>query len=810
MATISEALAIAIQHHQAGRFQVAEQIYRQILEAEPNQADAIHFLGVLAHQAGQHAVAVQYIQRAIALDGNVADFHNNLAEAYLALQRIPEAVASYRRALELKANYAEAHYNLGNVLKDQGKLDEAIACYRRAIALKPDSAEAHNNLGIALKDQGNLDDAIACYRRALELKPEFFEAHNNLGNAFRDQARLEEAVACCRRALALKPESARAHNNLGNALKDQRKLDEAVACYCRARELKSDYAEAHNNLGVAFQDQGKLDEAVACYRRALELKSDYAEAHSNLGHALKDQGSLDDAVSSCRRALELKPNYAAAQNNLGNALKDQGNLDDAVACYRRALELKPDFAQAHSNLLAALQYRDDVTPTVLAEVHAEYDRRHAAPLGGDAAATVHGGLSPSAVGGQAHFSALGVHEKKHPVGRKMSQSPAAYERLRAAQHASVGDRHGRLRLGFVSPDLGRHPVGYFLVRVLENLRQTGKGENIRVETICYSDRIVKDDLTRRLQAAATQWRDTTGTSDQRLAEPIRSDAVDILFDLAGHTAHNRLLMFARKPAPIQITWLGYVGTTGLRAMDYILADGRQIPPESEVHYREKVLRLPDGYVCFDAPEDAPPVGPLPAWDRGQVSLGCFHNPAKITPRVIEIWARILRRLPTARLVFKYKGWNDRGVAWRYAEMFAAQAIDPGRVEFLGWSPHAELLAAYQDIDLALDPFPYSGGLTTCEALWMGVPVVTCPGETFASRHSLSHLTNVGLTETIAQDLDQYVELAVRLAGDLPQLAALRDGLRQRMAASPLCDGKRFAANLTYMMQRVWEQRLGEP
>jgi predicted O-linked N-acetylglucosamine transferase (SPINDLY family) len=242
-------------------------------------------------------------------------------------------------------------------------------------------------------------------------------------------------------------------------------------------------------------------------------------------------------------------------------------------------------------------------------------------------------------------------------------------------------------------------------------------------------------------------------------------------------------------------------------MDYILADRYEIPPGSEAYFCEKVLRMPDGYVCYDPPDYAPAVTPLPALERGQVTLGCFNNPTKITPQVIEVWARILRRLPGARLVLKFKGWSDRGVARRFAEMFALHAIDPGRLELLGHSPQAELLAQYQRIDLALDPFPYSGGLTTCEALWMGVPVVTCPGETFASRHSLSHLSNVGLTETIAHDLDEYVELTVSLAGDLPRLAALRGGLRQRMAASPLCDGPRFARNLVELLRRAWRQTM---
>ena len=653
LATISEALAIAIQHHQSGRLQAAEQIYRQILAAEPNHPDTLHLLGVIAHQVGKLEVAVHYIGRAIELKGDVADFHNNL----------------------------------GNVLRDQGKLDEAIACYRRALKLKPDYPAAHNNLGNTLKDQGKLNEAITRYRRALELKPDFVEARINLGNA----------------------------------LGDQGKLDESLACYHRALELKPDVAEAHYNLGVAFMDQGKLDEAIACYRRALELKPDVAEVH----------------------------------NNLGNVLKDQGKLDEALTCHRRALQLKPHFAGAHSNLLLTLQYCAGVTPAALAEAHAEYDRQHAAPLAGA-----------------------------------------------IVQHANLGDRHGRFRLGFVSPDLMQHPVGYFLVRVLESLGQTQQ------QTICYSDRPGKDDVARRLQSAATQWRDVMHMSDQRLAEQIRSDRIDILFDLAGHTAHNRLLTFARKPAPVQITWIGYEGTTGLTAMDYLLADRHVVPQGSEQYYREHVLRMPDGYLCYDPPAAAPPVGPLPSLAKGYPTFGSLNNLAKITPEVVAVWAQILRRAPTARLVLKYRGLGDPTVKRRYLNLFAAHNVEPKRLELLPSSSYAEYMATYHELDVALDPFPFSGSATTCEALWMGVPVVTCPGETFASRHSLSHLSNVGLTETIVHSLDEYVERALALAADLPRLATLRAGLREQMAASPLCDGKRFANHLVSLLRDVWNRRIG--
>ena len=824
MATISEALAMAVEHHQAGRFEAAEQIYRQILAVEPAQADAWHLLGVVAAQTGRPELAVEHIRRAIALSGNQAAFHANLANVLKRKGKLDDAVACYRRALELQPDYAEAHNNLGNALKGQGHLDEAAVCFRRALELQPDYAKAHNNLALVFQEQGHLDEAVACCRRALKLQPDMAEAHNNLGvallgqrkldeavachrralelvpdypealanlgNALQDQGKLDEAVACYRRALELQPHFAGAHNNLGFALQQQGRLDEAVACYCRAVQRKPNYPEALNNLGATLQRQRKLDDAVACYRRAVELKPDMAEAHynlsnafrtqgyldeaiassrralvlkpdmaeahNNLGLALQEQGKLDEALASCRRAVELKPDFVDAHSNLGNVLKDQGKVDQAIACYRRALELQPHFADVHSNLLVTLQYQAGVTSSELAAAHAEYDRLHARPL-----------------------------------------------RTAWPPHANVRDPERMLRVGFVSPDFGRHPVGYFLIRCLENF------DRGQCETVCYSDRVILDDLTARLRAAAALWRDVGGSSDEQLAAAILADRIDILFDLAGHTARNRLPVFARKPAPLQVTWAGYMGTTGLTAIDYILADRHEIPPGAEAHYCEQVLRMPDGYVCYDPPGYAPPVSPLPALAAGCVTFGCFNNPTKIGARVIEVWAEILRRLPQSRLVLKYKGLNDLSVAAGVAAEFAGHGIDPQRVACLGRSPHAELLAEYHRVDLALDPFPYNGGLTTCEALWMGVPVITCPGETFAGRHSLSHLANVGLTETVARDLDEYVALAVSWAGDLPRLAALRGGLRQRMAASPLCDGRRFAANLTTVLRDIWRQWIAQ-
>ena len=382
------------------------------------------------------------------------------------------------------------------------------------------------------------------------------------------------------------------------------------------------------------------------------------------------------------------------------------------------------------------QYQSGVTLAGLARSHAEWDERHAA-----------------------------CHRRREAVDLDR-------------------DPERPLRLGFVSPDLRRHPVGFFLARVLENLDR-------RVPAMCLLSQPGRSATTcptgsRRRRTSGTT---SLGLDDDALAEQIRADRIDILFDLSGHTGDHRLLVFARRPAPIQITWIGYVGTTGLAAMDYLIADRFHVPPGAEAHYREKVLRMPDGYVCFDPPAEAPAVGPLPALERGHVTFGSFNNRRQAHARGDRALGR--DRAPRARVAAVARvagpGRRDRRGSGSATRSSRPAAIG-GSSSSAARMPRPDLLAAYNTIDLALDPFPYSGGVTTCEALWMGVPVVTCPGETFASRHSLSHLSNVGLTETVAADPREYVELAVRLAGDLPHLAALRAGLRDRMARSPLCDG----------------------
>ena len=427
---------------------------------------------------------------------------------------------------------------------------------------------------------------MAAYRTALELKFDHADAHYNLGIALKDQGKLDEAVAAYRTALELKPDHADAHNNLGNALKGQGKLDEAVAAFRKALELKPDHADAHNNLGNALKDLGKLDEAVAAFHKALELKPDHADAHNNLGNALKGQGKLDEAVAAYHKALKLKPDHAGAHSNLGSALKDQGKLGEAVAAFHKALKLKPDHSGAHSNLLFCMNYDQQTSQQEILAESRRWDEIHGASCG-------------------------------------------AIVRC----HPNNPDAERRLRVGYVSPDFRDHSVSYFLDPLIAG------HDRHAFEVFCYAEVVNPDNKTARFQGLSDGWCSTVGMTYATVTERIREDAIDILVDLAGHSANNRMLVFGQRPAPVQVTWLGYPNTTGLSAMDYRLSDTIADPEgDADALHSETLVRLPNGFLCFTPATDAPEICEAPALTTGQVTFGSFNNLPKVTPNVVETCA----------------------------------------------------------------------------------------------------------------------------------------------------------------------------
>ncbi|MBV9124238.1 MAG: tetratricopeptide repeat protein, partial [Planctomycetes bacterium] len=761
-------LTTARNHHHAGDLRTAERLYRQVLDHEPGRADVWCLLGELCQAQGRREEAAACYQNSLRLQPQNPGAHNNRGIVLLEQGQLDQAAACFREALCLQPDYPEALNNLGITLLEQGRTKEAGKAFREALHLRPAYPEAWNSLGKALTRLGQAEAAVDAYRQALALQPGYLLAHRNLARLLRDLGRrteaifsyqaalrldpaqpdlhnelgvqylaagqFAEAVASYRQALLLQPGHAETHNNLGIAHLHQGHWAEAVALFRQALRLRPDFPVAYNNLGNALAAQDQPTEAIACYQEALRLWPDYAEARHNLGLALAGQGQPDEALVCYDEAIRLKPDYPEALNNLGNAYKDQGRLDEAIACYRRALALRPGEAAFHSNLLYALLYHPGYDPAAILAEHREYGRRHAAP---------------------AITSPLEVERR---LGR-------------------------RLRLGYLSPDFRHHVVGRHMEAVLRT------HDHRQFEVICYAHVLHPDGLTQRLRQLADGWRSLVGLSDDQTAVLIRQDQIDILVDLAGHTGGNRLPVFARRPAPVQVTHYGYLATTGLETIDYRLSDALLDPPGmTEAHYTETLVRLPDHFWCY-TPSTDQEVGPLPAEKAGHVTFGSFNNPAKLSEPALALWARVLQAVPGSHL--HLLTGTGQGANRRVLDMLTRNGVEGERITLLGKQHGDDYWALYREVDVCLDPFPYAGCNTSADSLWMGVPVVTLAGQTGIARQGVSLLGHLGLWDWIAESSDAYVAVAVRLARDPIGLDEMRRSLRERLRRSTLTDPVRF-------------------
>ena len=663
--------------------------------------------------------------------------------------RLEDAERGYRLLLEAEPGQPDALHLLGVIAHQSGNHEAAIALIDQAIAARPIFAEAFSNKASAYRELEQFEAAIDTYQIAIEQKPEFADARYNLGSLLQSQNRLDEAISHYEETLTLRPDFVEAHFNLGNAKKDQNKLDEAIPYYQTVVSLLPDHAEAYNNLGITLRGLDRLAEAIDSFRTALDLNPVYADAHYNLGDLMRHIMDLEAALESLKRCLALKPEHAEACNSLGMVYQAIGDQKQAEHYYRKSMAIDPSFVKAHSNLLFLAHYLPGSTHQSLHQLHRSWDLKHARPY------------------------------------------QSCWQ-----EHTNAKDPNRKIRIGFVSPDLGRHPIGYFVIGLFKHLN------NSQFEIICFSDRN-PDDQTETIRQASGEWHDTRGIDNDGLYDLIRQKSIDVLIDLAGHSANNRLIVFARKPAPVQVAWAGYVGTTGLSAMDYLISDRYSTRTDEDQFYEEELLRMPDGWLCYTPPDYAPAVGPVPSITNKTVTFGSFNNPSKLNEQLIGVWSNVLHNAPSSRLLLKYRGIDHPYNISRLEKLFQTNGIDSSRVIYEGWSPHEELLARYHTVDIALDPIPYSGGLTTYEALWMGVPVITMPGSTFASRHSESHLQALGLPDLVAHNHNDYVNLAVKMANSPDILSSMRNDLRPRMEASSICDYAKFSDEFGRLMRRVW-------
>jgi predicted O-linked N-acetylglucosamine transferase (SPINDLY family) len=609
------------------------------------------------------------------------------------------------------------------------------------------------NLALGHYTSGRLHDAEGVCRQVLTTDPKCAPALHLLGVLALKAGHPEPAADLIRRAIESDPRVSDYYSNLSVALTTLGRFEEAAAACGQALTIEPRFAEAHYNLGNALQGTRALSEAAAEYRAALAIQFDYPQAHNNLGNVTKDMGELGEAATMYRQALVLKRDYAHACSNLANVLKDMGRQAEAVDLHRQALALGAQRPEIHSNMILNLHYQADVDGPAILEESRRWNDRHAAPL------------ATSIV---AHMN---------------DRSP---------------DRS--LRIGYVSPDLRMHSVAFFLLPLLE------ARDRYNFDATLYAADPRVDNVTNRLRAASDRFVSLVGVSDHRAAERIREDRIDILVDLSGHTANNRLLLFARKPAPVQVTYLGAAATTGLDAIDYRLTDVLADPVDSMPSDAETLMRVAGSAWCFTPLSGAPPVADLPAMRKGHVTFGSFNNVAKVTLYTLQLWARILQQVPASRLLLKSVAFRTPEVAERLTAFFSDRGIAPMRIELIPEEPsQLAHLRGYDRVDIALDTYPYHGVTTTCEALWMGVPVVTLEGNRHASRIGASLLTHAGYSELVSDSAEEYVRRAVALASDLPRLAAMRAGMRQRLEGSIVMDAPRFARHVETLYREMWRR-----
>lgn len=840
---LDQQLQEAVAWHAAGQLAEAEQGYRAILQAQPEHTQANYNLGVLLLQQGQAKAARpcfaaalqsspereqcwlacievfiqcgelaaarnlldQALRRFVASDelpgmaerlaGIAAQAVGGIASEATApakdVERLIELCAAQRyadgeaQALALTERYPRDPFGwkaLGVVYEGLGRAAEALPAMQRAAELQPEDAEAHFNLGNGYKCVRRLVEAEASYQRALELNPLMGQALTNLAGVYCDQRRLNEAEKKYRIALRLQPNNVEACNALGVVLHHQEHYAEARDFYQRAISLNPDYVKALNNLGITLAAEGRSDEAEELFRRAIDKGQDFAQAFGEFGGYLLGRGRHDEAESFLLRAVELDPEYAEAYSNMGVLAAHRRKFTEAEFFYRKAMDIKPGYLTAMGNLATLLKDvgKGDEGIAMLRELSGS---------GGGELWMVSNLLFSMTHNENVDPEML--FEEHRAFGRRLES--AVSEQF---NHPNSRDGERPLRLGFVSADLRDHPVMLFVEPVWRSL------DKKRFSIFAYSNYPREDDKSVILKRYAEGWRNVSGLSDQSLAKMIREDGIDILVDLSGHTAGNRLAVFAMKPAPLQISWIGYPATTGLRAMDYYLVDKYCAPVGTmDDQFVEKLVRLPAAWAF--QPAGSVPLGVLPALFSGKFTFGSFNRVSKLSDRSIGLWSRVLLEVPGARMLLG--GVEEKEAEQRLVERFAARGIGVERLLFYPRVAFEEYQALHNKIDLLLDTVPYTGGTTTNHGLWMGVPTLTLAGATLPGRQGAALMNHVGLPEFVADSEDDFVAKAVAWSQNLSDLMVIRAGLRVRIANTELRSPQRVTRGIEAALRGMWRR-----
>jgi protein O-GlcNAc transferase len=794
---IYQDLKQAVDFHQAGQLDLAGAAYLRLNQIAPHHPDPLHLMGVIAYQAGEYPTAVELIKRALDIDAGNSAYHNNLGNAYKQMGLHGNAIGCYRRAIELNPEYAEAYFDLGNTFQELGRLHDAISAYRSALKIDPSLAEAHSNLGIAFFKQGQFDEAIVRFETTLQLKPDDVVAQINIGNAFKKKRQFRRAIDWYERALKSNPGSVEAHAQMAHAFQKLGRLTEADSCYQTAVEMDATRYELYNCRGTVQLALGRLEEAVECFQKTLALNPQDPQAYCNLGIVYRKQDLLEDAVSNYRKAIELQPDFISAYYNLGNTYGRLGEVKQAIDCYRKVVQLDPDHTNALSLLIRQLQqicaWEELQEPLEMLnrQTRAVLQQQHKSPE--MPFLTVSLSDDPGRCLDVARLWAEGISAKASALTLADSAGTSIES---GSASGKKPNRH--LKIGYLSADFRNHATAH-LMRSLFSYHDRGL-----FKIYCYSyGRNDHSEYRRQIESDCDRFVELRSLGDFEAARAIRKDEVDILVDLKGYTEGNRLEICAYRPAPIQVSYLGFPGTSGAHFFDYIITDRIVSPPNQARYYTEKLVYMPHCYQINDCHQKISE-NEFQRQDFGLCDQGfvfcSFNEPYKIEPVMFEVWMDVLQQVPSSVLWLLKK---NRLTAMNLQREASRTGIAPDRLIFAEKLPKADHLARLHLADLYLDTRIYNGHTTISDALWAGVPGVTLQGKHFASRVASSVLASAGLPELITGNLSNYQALVIHLATNPAALNSIKAKLSRNRLAAPLFDTPRFARHLEKAYDEMW-------
>jgi len=801
--------------YSSGQFQEAIDVIKVLNEKFSNVPLFFNILGACYKSLGQLEESVKMFETAVIIKPDYAEAYKNLGISFKSLGQLDAAVQSFKQAIIIERGFVDAHYNLAVTLKELGQLNDAAKSYKKVITINPNFAEAHNNLGNVLKDLEYLDDAVKSYKKAITINPNFAEAHNNLGNVLKDLEYLDDAVKSYNKAITINPNFAEAHNNLGNVLKDLEYLDDAVKSYNKATTIVPNFAEAHYNKGIVLKKLKKLDDAVKSFKKAIALKPGFAEAHNNLGSSFYGLGQFSEAIECFDRVFSINPNSSEAHNNLGSVLTDLHRTNEAIKCYEKAIEIKPDYAEAFANLGAIYRSRKILDKALVCFERANMINPKMDFIFGDIVNTkmklcIWGDwpklleelknrvndnkkvLQP--------FALLGLIDDPELHG-KASKLFANYFYPQNHDLPKIGryPKHKKIRIGYFSADFRVHAVATLTAELYE----THDRNRFEIHAFSFGPD-TKDEMNLRIKAGVDHFHDVRTMSFKETVELSRSFEIDIAIDLGGYTAKARTAIFAMSAAPIQVSYIGYLGTMGASYYDYLVADPIMIPEKNQKYYSEKIAYLPNFQV--NDSKESPPEIFFTRQDLGLPKEGfvfcCFNNTYKITPTTFDSWARILKNVKGSVLLIFAK---DKSTKENLTKEITLRGVDSKRLIFGDRLARPEYLARYRVADLFLDTCPYNAGTTASDALRMGLPVLTLKGNSYPSRMAASIVNAVNLSELITTSYEEYESLAIELAMNPKKLNTIKDKLVANLSKAPLYNTPLFTRNLESAYTMMYER-----